>query len=99
MNRYRSAGSLICSLVLGLPLRHAQAADPTLPPPDAAVLSCEKMMDQAMTMLLKMPAGVDKTTAQKELVSAKVASDRGDMAGCETHANNAIGVMTAHNPG
>ena len=50
-------------------------------------------------MLLKMPEGVDKTAAQKELLSAKVDIDKGDMAGCKTHVNNAIGAMTAHNPG
>jgi hypothetical protein len=100
MNIPRAAGSLICALVLGSPVLQVGRADaPTLPPPNDAVLSCGKMMEQAMSMLLKMPAGVEKMAAQKELVSAKVESDKGDMAGCKTHVNNAIGAMTAHNPG
>ena len=57
------------------------------------------MMDEAMAMLLKMPAGVEKAAAQKELLSAKVDIDKGDMAGCKTHVNNAMGAMSAHNPG
>jgi hypothetical protein len=52
-----------------------------------------------MSMLLKMPAGVEKAAAQKELLSAKVDIDKGDMSGCKTHVNNAIGAMSAHNPG
>jgi hypothetical protein len=100
MKMRTAPGSLICAVVLGLPLLGlARAEDATLPPPNDAVLSCEKLMDTAMTMLLKMPAGVEKTAAQKELVSAKVDSDKGDMTGCKTHVNNAIGAMTAHNPG
>ncbi len=100
MTIHKAASSLICALVLGFPvLSLAQADGATLPPPNDAVLNCEKMMDQAMSMLLKMPAGADKTAAQKELVSAKVDSDKGDMAGCKSHVNNAIGAMTPHNPG
>jgi len=100
MNMQAAARSLICALVLGLPVSSlAQAEEAPLLPPNDAVLSCGKLMDTAMTMLLKMPAGVDKTAAQKELVSAKVDSDKGDMAGCKTHVNNAIGAMTAHIPG
>jgi hypothetical protein len=100
MNLHKVGRGLICALVIGAPLLGlARAGEPTLPPPNDAVSSCEKMMDQAMTMLLKMPAGVEKMAAQKELVSAKVQSDKGDMTGCKTHVNNAIGAMTAHNPG
>jgi hypothetical protein len=100
MNMHRAAGSLICALVLGLSLLGlARAEDAALPPANDAVQSCEKLMDTAMAMLLKMPAGVEKMAAQKELVSAKVDSDKGDMAGCKTHVNNAIGAMTAHNAG
>ena len=95
----RAAGSLVCALAVGLSLIGlARAEDATLPPPNDAVQSCEKLMDTAMAMLLKMPPGEEKTTAQKELVSAKVDSDKGDMAGCKTHVNNAIGAMAAHNP-
>jgi hypothetical protein len=68
-------------------------------PPHDPAMSCEKMMDDAMAMLLKMPAGVEKMAAQKELLSAKAAIDKGDMAGCKTHVNNAMGAMMAHNPG
>jgi hypothetical protein len=100
MNLHQAGRGLICALVLGAPLLGvARADEPTLLPPNDAVLSCEKMMDQAMSMLLKMPAGVEKAAAQKELVSAKVDSDKGDMTGCKTHVNNAIGAMAAHNPG
>jgi hypothetical protein len=100
MNMHAAAGSLICALALGLPaLSLAQADEATVPPTNNATLGCEKMMDTAMAMLLKMPAGEEKIAAQKELVSAKVDSDKGDVAGCKTHINNAIGVMTAHNPG
>ena len=100
MNVHKAGHSVIGALVLGLALAGlARAEEPTLPPPNESVLSCGKMMDQAMSMLLKMPAGVEKMAAQKELVSAKVESDKGDMAACKTHVNNAIGAMTAHNPG
>ncbi len=57
------------------------------------------MMDQAMLMLLKMPAGAEKTNAQKELVTAKVDNDKGDGPGCKAHVNNAIGAMSARSPG
>ena len=94
------AASLICALALGMPAVSLAQAPPgagIAPPRDP--MSCERMMDTAMSMLLKMPAGEDKTAAQKELVSAKVDNDKGDAAGCKTHVNNAIGAMTAHNPG
>jgi hypothetical protein len=100
MNMHRAAGSLICALVLGVPLSSvARADDAPAPPTNDSAPSCEKMMDQAMSMLLKMPAGVEKAAAQKELLSAKVDIDKGDMSGCKTHVNNAIGAMSAHNPG
>ena len=100
MSIHKARLSLIGALVGGLPLLGlARAADIAPPPPNDAVVSCGMMMDRAMTMLLNMPAGVQKTAAQKELVSAKDDSDKGDMAGCKTHVNNAIGAMTAHNPG
>lgn len=87
-------------LVLALPLFSlAQADDATAPPAHDPTPSCGKMMDQAMLMLLKMPAGVEKMAAQKELVTAKEDSDKGDAASCKTHVNNAIGAMSAHNPG
>jgi hypothetical protein len=90
----------VCALVLAWPiLSLAQADDAPVPPTNDSTPSCEKMMDTAMSLLLKMPAGVEKMAAQKELVSAKVDSDKGDAAGCKTHVNNAIGAMTAHNPG
>jgi hypothetical protein len=53
-------------------------------PPHDPAMSCE---------------GVEKMAAQKELLSAKAAIDKGDMAGCKTHVNNAMGAMMAHNPG
>jgi hypothetical protein len=94
-----TAGSLICALMLGVPVVSvAQAQGAAIGPPHDP-MSCEAMMDTAMSMLLKMPAGDDKTAAQKELVSAKVDNDKGDAAGCKTHVNNAIGAMTAHSPG
>ncbi|HEY6458434.1 MAG TPA: hypothetical protein VIY90_24405 [Steroidobacteraceae bacterium] len=99
MNMHRAGRSFICAFALSLPLTQLARADVTLPPTNAAVLSCGKLMDTAMAMLLKMPAGVEKMAAQKELVNAKDDSDRGDMAGCKTHVDNAIGAMTAHNPG
>jgi hypothetical protein len=100
MNIHDAGRSLVCALVLGLAtFGLARADDPTLPRMNDSTLGCEKMMDQAMSMLLKMPEGVDKTVAQKELLSAKVDIDKGDMSGCKAHINNAIGAMTAHNPG
>jgi hypothetical protein len=91
--------SFICALVLGLPVLSLAQADGAAVPPAPKDLSCDKIMDQAMLMLLKMPAGVEKMAAQKELVSAKVDNDKGDTASCKTHVNTAIGAMTAHNPG
>jgi hypothetical protein len=100
MDTHRAGRSVGCAVALGLALGgFARADEPTLLPPNEAVLSCGKMMDKAMEMILKMPAGVEKMAAQKELVNAKTDSDKGDMAGCKTHVNNAIGAMTAHNPG
>ncbi|HEX3837262.1 MAG TPA: hypothetical protein VHW25_09910 [Steroidobacteraceae bacterium] len=99
VNIHATGRSLICAMALGLPLAGgARADDATIPPASHAPPGCAQMMDQAMTMLLKMPAGVEKMAAQKELVSAKVDNDKGDAAGCRTHVNNAIGAMTAHNP-
>jgi hypothetical protein len=100
MKIHRAGGSLICALVLGFPvLSLAQAEDTVVAPPHDPASSCEKMMDNAMAMLLRMPAGVEKMAAQKELLSAKVDIDKGDMASCKTHVNNAMGAMMAHNPG
>jgi hypothetical protein len=93
-------GSLICALVLVMPvLSLARADQAAVAAPNDPASSCEKMMDNAMAMLLKMPPGVEKMAAQKELLSAKVDIDKGDMAGCKTHVNNAMGAMMAHNPG
>jgi hypothetical protein len=99
MNIYRAGVSLVCALVLGFPvLNLARADDAAVAPPHDPAMSCEKMMDNAMAMLLKMPAGVEKMAAQKELLSAKVDIDKGDMASCKTHVNNAMGAMMAHDP-
>jgi hypothetical protein len=100
MNIHRARRSLICALVLAFPVVGlAQADDASVAPPHDPAPSCEKLMDNAMAMLLRMPAGVEKMAAQKELLSAKVDIDRGDMASCKTHVNNAMGAMMAHNPG
>jgi hypothetical protein len=101
MNIRKAGRSLSCALVLGLALAPlAWADDPPPPPANDPAPSCGTMMDQAMLMLLKMPAGSsEKVTAQKELVTAKVDNDKGDGAGCKAHVNNAIGAMTARNPG
>jgi hypothetical protein len=97
---HKAGGSLICAWVLVLPILSLARADQVaVAPPSDPALSCEKMMDNAMAMLLKMPAGVEKMAAQKELLSAKIDIDKGDMAGCKTHVNNAMGAMMAHNPG
>ena len=100
MNIRKAGYSISCALVLGLALARLTRADDAPPPPaNDRAPSCGTMMDQAMLMLLKMPAGAEKMTAQKELVTAKVDSDKGDGAGCKTHVNNAIGAMTAGSPG
>lgn len=91
---------MVCALVLGLPgLGFAQTDGTPVAPTMDPASSCETMMDNAMSMLLKMPAGVEKMAAQKELLSAKVDMDKGDAASCKTHVNNAVGAMKAHNPG
>jgi hypothetical protein len=104
MNIHRTGIALICALVLGLSIpTMGRADDPKAAPPPAAphggAPSCEKLMDSAMSMLLEMPAGVEKTAAQQELTSAQVDRQKGDVAGCRTHVNNAVGAMKAHNPG
>jgi hypothetical protein len=98
MNIRATGRSLICAIALGLPLTALAQSANAIPPASHAMPGCQQLMDQAMTLLLKMPAGVEKMAAQKELLNAKVDNDKGDAAGCKAHVNNAIGAMTAHNP-
>jgi len=84
------AGALVLGLALCLP---AYADEASAPPGADAAQSCQQMMDQARSSMAKMPAGVEKMAAQKELASAKVDMDKGEMTSCKTHVKNAMVAM------
>jgi hypothetical protein len=81
------AGAVSLGLALSLP---AYADDTPVPPVDDTAQSCQQMMDKLQSSLVKMPAGVEKMAAQKEIASAKIDRDKGDRASCKTHVKNAM---------
>jgi hypothetical protein len=84
------AGALLFGLALSMP---AYADGTPAPSGTDAAPSCQQMMDQAQSSMAKMPAGVEKMAAQKEIASAKVDLNRGDMTSCKTHIKNAMVAM------
>jgi hypothetical protein len=84
------AGAVSLGLALSMP---AYADGMPAPASDGAAQSCQQMLDQAQSSMAKIPAGVEKMAAQKEIASAKIDRDKGEMASCKTHIKNAMVAM------
>ena len=85
------AGALILSA--GLPML-AQADGMAMSKMDESKMSCQDMMDHAKPMMEKMSDGsAMKMKAQKEMESAKMAMDKGEMKTCKSRMHKAMGMM------
>lgn len=58
--------------------------------------SCRTMLETIKSRVAKMPAGVEKLAAQKEIGSAEIALKQGAESECRTHLRNASEAMRAH---
>ena len=77
----------------GLPML-AQADGMAMSKMDESKMSCQDMMDHAKPMMEKMTDGSSmKMKAQKEMESAKMAMDKGEMKTCKSRMHKAMGMM------
>ena len=89
-----SAVARICAAVLiGI---FAVQADGQGSVPVAPVTTCQQMLNKVRPMVLKMPAGVEKMAAQKEIASAQTQLDKGAETECRTHVQNVTVAMKDH---
>ncbi|HTV79556.1 MAG TPA: hypothetical protein VMF03_14975 [Steroidobacteraceae bacterium] len=82
--------ALLAAVLLGL-ARSAPAQTDSAPTAKThGSTHCQRMIDKAHPMVARMPAGVEKMSAQKEMASARTSLDKGDMTGCATHMKNVM---------
>jgi hypothetical protein len=83
------------ALIFGVALPMlAQADGMAMSKMDESKMSCQDMMNHAKPMMDKMTDGSSmKMKAQKEVDSAKMAMDKGEMATCKSRMHKAMGMM------
>ena len=88
--------ALVVVLLSGLAIaRVARAVDESAPASQGPA-SCKQMMAKAAATAAKMPEGVEKTSAQKEIASGRMELQKGSESGCLLHLKNAMEAIQAH---
>jgi hypothetical protein len=58
--------------------------------PSGSLETCRQALSSAGAAIAKMPAGVEKASAQKELSAGKLDMANGNPVSCNAHAKNAL---------
>lgn len=66
--------------------------------PDDSEKTCREALVKVSAAVASLPSGVEKTSAQKEITVAKQRMADGDMAGCNSHAQNAMQAVGTKSP-
>jgi hypothetical protein len=66
--------------------------------PSDSEKTCRQALEKVSAAVVKMPSGVEKVSAQKEMDAAKLRMANGDMVGCNSHAQNAMQAIGTKSP-